>query len=267
MARGYGYLIPNKPRKQFTLRGQIQGVLPKDHPQNPTDHITLYQVLLYEGNGYLGHHHLPFVYAPGGCDQDARSGSETPYHHGDNVLIGFLYGDPMHPYIIGRDLSGLDSDCYMTQEEWPRHYLRRNHLVEIVDRSGRKHETMVERGYTAKYDHNRTMRIKYANEGAVEVYNAQGGIQARYKADGSSEILDANGDVRVVVKANGDVELGGNGAALHKLIDERAAAIFNSHTHTVIAVPAQNAAAVSITSSGPSDSITSAHMTDKTKGS
>lgn len=163
-----------------------------------------------------------------------------------------------------------DCECYATQAEWPRHYLRRNHLVEIVDRSGRKHETMVERGYTAKYDHNGVLRIKYANEGAVEIYNAAGGIQARYNADGSSEILDANGNVRVVVKANGDVDLGDTGA-LRRLIDERAAAIFNNHVHlsaanapTSTPVKAPSPAAIAVPP-GTAAEIGAGQMTAKTK--
>lgn len=259
--------------KQFPLIGEIKGIVHRDDSRNPTERFAYYEVELSRSQEVVCPFPLNCVVAPG--LNGSPSEEEPVYHIGEQVVIAFRQGDHGLPFILCRYVDMLETEGGQYSHEYPRHYKKRNHLVEIVDKNGTKYERQVKGQSIQIRDENNKVRVKYTEGGANEIYNAAGGIQARYNADGSSEILDGNGTVRVVVKANGDVELGDTGA-LHKLIDERAAAIFNNHVH--IAPPGASGGPTSTPAQAPSPlavpvppgteaKIDTTQMTTKTKAS
>lgn len=160
------------------------------------------------------------------------SEEETPYHLGDWVVVVFLGGDPERPFIWGRYFDIETSTGGQLLAQYPRWYRKLNTVHVEVDKAGKAF-------------------VKRAKNQAIEVQ-------------------DDDGTVRVRVAADGTVELG-DMTALYKLIDERAATIFNDHGHEYIVSGAtfltskpRTPGLVAATMGAPA-SIGSGQMTSKTK--
>lgn len=85
--------------------------------------------------------------------------------------------------------------------------------------------------------------------------------------NGAEDTIDKDGNRSIVPKSGSLLTLGDalGSSGLKKLIDERAAAQYNSHTHTVTVSNTGTGVAETVISAGPSNSIGASHMTDTTR--
>lgn len=215
----YDYLRPPEPTLQFPQVGTVTNVWAVDNPNNKTDGLlTYYTVVAGETQNTLcpaTFAAVPAMGLTGGLSEES-----TPYHVGDKVVLVWLGGHPERPFILGRYIAPLESDADMTTDTYPRHYVRRNNLVEIVDKEGTKKETLVEGQSTEIYGANGKLRYKLTDGGDGEIHDAQGRIQARYKADGSREEYNTSGGLVGKRFADGSREEYDNGGAVTQRWDQ-----------------------------------------------
>lgn len=225
---------------QLPVLGEVTAIYPKDHPQNPTGKITLYQVkgLLQEpampvtiGNN------VPYAGQSAGFDHE----KESPLVVGQRVIVLFLEGDPQRPVI-------LDTFPYVGPKSTP----------------------------VAAQTNDEAPQERAIANGVDVVTTKDGDTTLTLAEDRSLTVKDSSGSVviKLLKSGGGDyvVYLGGD-SSLQRLIDERAAAIFNGHVHhylgdsgipQVSGPPADDATTPGIVTTTPT-AITSDHMTALTK--
>jgi len=206
--------------------GDVTGVYPKDHPENPSGEITLYQVTLqiqFPATEYV----LPFVPAAPNLSGGAIDG-EDPFLVGQSVLVNFIEGDPNRPFIQSRWFDGGATEIAQTLTEWPKWHKQINGVDFWV--------------------------------------NKIGGVYAQLTGTQPLVVMDESSNVLLEVKYTGgayEIHLGGD-AGLAKLLDERAATAFNLHVHTSAAVGVPTSAPM--TPPAVPMTWGAAHMTSVTKG-
>ena len=194
---GYDYLKKNEPTHQHLLVGRVENVFCKDDPRNLSEEITLYTVALTESQDVECPFTLPFVPALGASG--AMSEHEEPYHVGEMVLVGFRQAHPEQPFILSRFFEAENTTNMQTTDEYPRHYKKRNGLVETVDKAG-------------------TQTIKLVKDQAINIEDSEGGLLF--------EVLESG-----KIRAHGEVELGGDLTGLVALMTEVAAGLIEGHIH------------------------------------
>lgn len=173
--------------------GKVTAVFAKDHPENPSGEITLYQVDVYPQSPAMTVS-LPFVPAKGQLTGGANE-QEDPLLVGQAVIVAFLEGDPNRPYIDGRWFDGGSTELAETNSEHPKVSWTRNGVGVFV-----------------------------AKNGTFDLYLAE---------DQSFILRDSDANVLFTIRKSGgiyEVDLGGN-TGLKTLITEDLINLYNLHVH------------------------------------
>lgn len=210
---------------QGSVIGKITAVFAKDHLQNPVGTITLYQVEVYRQRPPATTALYPFVPAKGNLSGGVIE-QEVPLVVGQWVILSFLEGDPNRPYIDGK---WFDQETTTLAETTTQH----------------PHESHKINGNTATVDKNGNVEWKIATNMTLTVADSAGNVLLRITKPGATY------EVRL-----------GDTAGIYRLIDERAATVFNNHTHVVAGVQLGWG---SVTSATPAASIGAGEMTTVTK--
>ncbi len=118
----------------FDEVGKVAAVLCKDHPQNPTGNITLYDVTIYPQKPSLGVT-LPAVQILG--QMSGQDEGEDPLSVKDWVVVRFLGGDAERPYIAGRWQNQETTAVAQTTAQHPRTRIIRRGVAWEVDKDGK----------------------------------------------------------------------------------------------------------------------------------
>jgi hypothetical protein len=124
---------PDDFASMLPVIGKVVGVYPKDHAENPTGTLTLYQVEIYLHSPAFS---CVIPFAPYlGQSAGKANASEDPLLVGQYVVVAFLEGDPNRPYIQGiwfdqeTNVAGLSADYPTVRHE-------RNGTIATIDKGG-----------------------------------------------------------------------------------------------------------------------------------
>lgn len=196
--------------------GEVTAVFLPDHERNPTS-ITLYQVVALKQKGIpkaLISDFVPYL----GMQSGGSIEKEIPLEVGDYVVVGFLEKDVNRPFVWGKYIpKKQNTNIQQTEDTYPQPTWLTNGVKVYVTKTGK-------------------VVIEQREDQTIEIRDSSGKKRVEFVEGGESKLYDASEVERVVVRANGDVELGDT-SALNRLIDERAAAIFNDHGHIETGAP------------------------------
>lgn len=117
----------------FDEIGKVVAILAKDHAQNPTGTITLYDVETYFQKPSLLIT-LPAVQILG--QMSGGDELEDPLSVGDFVVVRFLGGSVERPYVAGRWQSQESTAVAQAQTDHPRTRIIRRQNILTVDKNG-----------------------------------------------------------------------------------------------------------------------------------
>lgn len=195
---------------QLPVLGEVTAIYPKDHPQNPTGKITLYQVkgLLQEpampvtiGNN------VPYAGQSAGFDHE----KESPLVVGQRVIVLFLEGDPQRPVI-------LDTFPYVGPKSTP---------VAAQTSAEAPQERAIANGVDVVIDKEGNASVQLADGKAFTVKDSNGGVLVKLVKSGGSY----------------EVQLGGS-SGLEKLLQAKFVDALNIAVNTAVIVPNDGGAAL-----------------------
>lgn len=219
----------------FSFLGQIDDVIAKDDPRNVTGRVTLYKVIALLQDPCMSFV-LPQAIPAKGQFGGMGMEFELPYKKGQTVILRALEGDPRRIFIDGAylnmDLEDGDDDTQVAQEsaDHPRVRLLINGVQITISKDG-------------------AMELQTPNEKSVTWKDADGRIYFKINWNGT--------EGRYNIKL-------GDETGIQKLLNEAAAAIYNSHEHTVV-IPAPCQAAGTYTVLATSDTMGVNEMTKLTQ--
>ena len=180
----------------FDELGKVAAVLCKDHPQNNTGNITLYDVTIYPQKPSL-EVTLPAVQILG--QMSGQDEGEDPLSVKDWVVVRFLGGDAERPYIAGRWQNQETTAVAQTTAQHPRTRIIRRSNILTVDKNG-------------------DTEVQMAPDRSLKVKDSAGAVLL--------EVIDSGGGYQV--------HLGGNAGLLRLLTENFVGALSSAFTSAAV---------------------------------